>query len=324
MYTFVIIASLFMMQPTHAIMYDVVPPGHVGIYYRWGSTLMANTTQPGLYPKMPWPYTSASEIEVRPQTDRLKNVRCGTKDGTLLYFPEVQVGNQLDENFVISTVKRFGEDYDMYLIKDKVRHQINVICSSKTSHQVYIEEFDTLDDELVTFLQTENDKLATGIQINFVRFDKPILPSDLQANYDRIANAKTGLKHAVEENARLAQVHANKILIAEKEAQAEKKKAEIESQKKLEQAIKDEETSIIRNRMHMKTEKTKADAVLYAKQKEAEGNDRLLTRNYVSLEKARAMAGNAKHYFGDVPNALFLKDADVESHSHQYTASMNA
>lgn len=312
-YNIVIIISLLFISSVKATPFNVVSPGHVGIYYVMG-TLQNYTSTPGYYLKSPWPITIASEIEVRPQTDKLKNIKCGAKDGTQLLFDEVQVGNQLSKDYVISTVQRYGEDYDNYLIKDKIRHQINVICSKLNSHEIYIDQFDTLDDKLVEFLQLENDKLDTGITINFVRFDKPNLPRELQLNYNKIAEHKTGLKVAQEERLKIEQEHKNKILEAEKEAEAIRVKTEKESQTKLEKAQKEEQVSIIRNRIHVDTEKAKADTLKYSKEKEAEGNNKLLTSNYVELEKARAISSNSKHYFGDVPNALFLNDDFKKEH----------
>merc|ERR1712022_64543 len=112
--------------------------------------------------------------------------------------------------------------------------------------------------------QLENDKLDTGITINFVRFDKPNLPRELQLNYNKIAEHKTGLKVAQEERLKVEQEHKNKILEAEKEAEAMRVKTEKESQTKLEKAQKEEEVSIIRNRIHIDTERAKADAIKYS------------------------------------------------------------
>ncbi|VVU95732.1 hypothetical protein CPAV1605_1487 [seawater metagenome] len=306
----VITSILSLLTPINAFFFTSVPEGYVGIYYRMGGSLMETTSDPGFYLKYPWPVTSGSEIEIRPQTDTLDNVKCGASDGTQLYFETVDVGNHLIPSKVHSTVKRFGEGYDTYLIKDKVRHQINVICSSMTSQEIAIDKFDTLDDSLKAFLQEENEKENSGVVVDFVRLSKPVLPLDLQRNYDRIANEKTALKVAKEENLKIEQEQKNKILIVEKTAEAERVKAEKENEIALQKAINAEEVATIQNRILKDREEAKANAILFTKQKEAAGNSVLLTHNYVELERARALASNAKHYFGDVPNALFLKDTE--------------
>lgn len=322
---FIVIIAAYAANASDAFIFDSVSEGYVGIYYRMGGNLMHKTTEPGFYLKMPWPVTSTSEIEIRPQTDVLHNVKCGASDGTQLLFESVEVGNHLLPNKVYSTVKRFGEGYDTYLIKDKVRHQINVICSSMTSQEIAIDKFDALDDQLKAFLEEENKKEDSGVIVDFVRLTKPLLPRELQANYDKIANEKTALKVAKEANMKIAQEQKNKLLIVEKEAEAERIKAEKQNMIALEKAQAEENVATIQNRIHTEREKTRADAILITKKKEAEGNELLLTGHYVRLETAKAMASNAKHYFGDVPNALFLKDADVDSSqaSHMYKASTN-
>ena len=225
-------------------------------------------------------------------------------------FQTVEVGNHLNADNVYPTVKRFGENYDTYLIKDKVRHQINVICSGMTSQEIYIEKFDQLDDQLRDFLQTENNKLNTGISVDFVRLSKPTLPEALQKNYDKIANEKTALKALMEEKKRLAQENENKIMVAKAEGEAERIKAEKKNQILVEQKKAAEEVAQIENRIHTEKEKAIADAVHYSKSKQAEGNTKLLTKEYVQLESAKALANNAKHYFGEIPKTLFLGDMD--------------
>ena len=96
--------------------------------------------------------------------------------------------------------------------------------------EIYIEKFDQLDDQLRDFLQTENNKLNTGISVDFVRLSKPTLPEALQKNYDKIANEKTALKALMEEKKRLAQENENKIMVAKAEGEAERIKAEKKNQ----------------------------------------------------------------------------------------------
>ena len=295
---------------TKALPWDVVPEGHRGIYYRFGGNLLERVTIPGMYLKMPYPITMASEIQVTPQTDIIHGVKCGAGDGTQMIFATVEVGNHLNPDGVYETVKRFGENYDTYLIKDKVRHQINVICSGMTSQEIYIEKFDQLDDQLKEFLQEEIDKLGINITIDFVRLSKPTLPPPLQKNYDKIANEKTALKALMEEKKRLAQENENKIMVAKAEGEARRITKEKDNQIAVEKKKADEEMASIENRIHTEKEKSKADAVYYSKAKMAEGNKELLTDKYVQLESAKALANNAKHYFGEIPTTLFLGDID--------------
>ena len=69
MTNYVFIILIIMTKECHAMPYDVVPEGFRGIYYRFGGNLLPSITTPGVYLKMPWPVTMASEIQVTPQTD---------------------------------------------------------------------------------------------------------------------------------------------------------------------------------------------------------------------------------------------------------------
>lgn len=54
--------------------------------------------------------------------------------------------------------------------------EINQFCSKHTLQEVYIDLFDTLDDDLAKKLQADCDKYDTGIDIIAVRVTKPRIP----------------------------------------------------------------------------------------------------------------------------------------------------
>lgn len=275
---------------SNAFIFHRVIEGNVGIYYRLGR-LHSDITDSGTHLKLPWPITSASYVQITPQTDPIYNVKCGAGDGTQLIFDQVDIGNYLKKDYVYRTIKRFGEYYDDYLVKDKVRAQINVICSGLTSQEIYIDKFDTLDDMLLKFLQEYNENESeSGVVVQFVRMSKPTLPRTLQENYDKIANEKTARKVAEEQKLRLEQENKNKLLVAEAEAERRRIVASIENRIKKEKATID------------------ANINFEKKEKEAEGNKLLHTQEYLELEKMKSYLNNAKHYFGKIPKTLFLKD----------------
>merc|ERR1711988_1177740 len=92
-----------------------VPEGSVGIYYRMGK-LINTTSESGTHFRIPWPITSASTVQITPQTDTILDVKCGAGDGTQLVFPQVDIGNYLKLDYVYRTIRRFGENYDNYLV----------------------------------------------------------------------------------------------------------------------------------------------------------------------------------------------------------------
>ncbi len=289
-----------------------VPEGSVGIYYRMGK-LINTTSESGTHFRIPWPITSASTVQITPQTDTILDVKCGAGDGTQLVFPQVDIGNYLKLDYVYRTIRRFGESYDNYLVKDKVRAQINVICSGLTSQEIYIDKFHTLDDQLLRYLQEENDNESeSGVIVQFVRMSKPKLPKQLQENYDRIANEKTARKVAEETKKRLEQEHRNQLLVAEAEAERRRKVSEKDNIILIERKKAEEEESSIQNRILVERETAKANAIFVMKEKEANGNKLLHTPEYIEVEKAKSALNNAKHYFGKIPSTFFVKDSDSE------------
>jgi len=65
-------------------------------------------------------------------------------------------------------------------------HEINQFCSKHSLQEVYINKFDTLDEQLAEALQRDADKWAPGIQIIAIRVTKPIIPEKLMKNYEEI------------------------------------------------------------------------------------------------------------------------------------------
>ena len=250
---------------SNAFIIHRVNEGQVGIYYNFGK-LNEHITESGIHLRMPWPITYTSEVQITPQTDTITNVKCGAGDGTQLIFDQVDVGNYLKKDYVYKTIKRFGENYDNYLVKDKVRAQINVICSGLTSQEIYIDKFHTLDDLLLNYLQEENDKESeSGVVVQFVRMSKPTLPKTLQDNYDKIANEKTARKVAEEQKLRLEQENNNKLLVAAAEAEKRRVVAEKENMILIEKKRNDEELNKIENRI--KKKKPLQKQILFLKEK---------------------------------------------------------
>ena len=66
----------------------------MGVYWR-GGRLLKSITDPGLHLRIPFLDTYAA-IQVTLQTDKVKDIPCGTKGGVMIYFGKVEVsGNGL-------------------------------------------------------------------------------------------------------------------------------------------------------------------------------------------------------------------------------------
>lgn len=85
---------------------------------------------------------------------------------------------------VYNMVRNFTADYDQTLIFNKIHHELNQFCSVHTLHEVYIDLFDQIDENLKTALQKDLNDLAPGLSIHAVRVTKPKIPETIRKNYE--------------------------------------------------------------------------------------------------------------------------------------------
>lgn len=247
------------------------------------------------------------------QTDKVKDIPCGTSGGTVIHFDKIEVVNQLAASAVHSIVKNYTTDYDKTWIFDKIHHEINQFCSQHTLQEVFIDKFHTLDETLKEILQRDIDQWAPGLRIISIRVTKPRIPRGIQQNYEQIESEKTRLKVA-EQTQKLV----------EKEAETERKRAVIEAEKvamvgaielnrTLAQKMNELRISEVQNDIETARVRAEADAEYYRAQKEADANRLRLTPELLALETARALANNTKVYFGEKIPSMFVDNTLLAS-----------
>ncbi|KAK9915129.1 hypothetical protein WJX75_005056 [Coccomyxa subellipsoidea] len=243
-----------------------VPEGHVGVYWRGGS-LLSRVTEPGLRLKLPF-LDLFSPIQVTLQTDKVADIPCGTK-GVMVYFDKVEVVNRLKKEYVLETIRAYGEDYDNLWIFSKIHHEMNQLCSHSTLQDIYIDKFDQIDEILKDALQADCTKYAPGIEIFSVR------------------EAETE--------------HRRAVMIAEKEAETSR----IHMQQLLAERQAEQMRETIQNEMYLAKQRMLADSDFYRTTREAEANKAKLTPEYIQVAFMQAIANNTKLYFGEkLPNML--------------------
>ncbi len=274
--------------------YVTIETGFVGVEYVWNK-ISNNILEPGLH--FYNPITSKIAIvETRPQKDSVSNVECGTNDGLKLMFDSIEVGNILGSPYVFSTISRFGLLYDRHLVTDLVRHQINVICSKKSAHQIAIEEFDSLDDLMKEFIQSENDRQESGLAINFVRLTKPKLPASIEKNYLALAEERTMKKVLEEKKERIRTEKESELIVAEKDNEIRIKNSEKTNEIMVLNMRAKQEEQRIQNEMIVEAAKANAEKIIM----EANALQSMYgIPGYVDVEKAKAIAPNQKIYYGD-------------------------
>jgi len=284
-----------------------IEEGHVGVYYR-GGALLTSTCGPGFHLMLPF-LTSYRSVQTTLQTDEVKNVPCGTSGGVMIYFDRIEVVNLLNIDSVQEIVRNYTADYDKTLIYNKVHHELNQFCSMHNLHEVYIDLFDTIDENLKSALQKDLTVMAPGLYVQAVRVTKPKIPEQIRKNYETMEAEKTKLLIAVQ-----------KQRVVEKEAETERKRAVIEAEKeslvaqiRREQKVHEKESeqkmAEIEDLTHLAREKAKADAEFYTSDRQAQANKILLTPEYIELKRNHALASNSKIYFGDSIPTMFADTA---------------
>jgi len=293
----------------------IVEEGHVGMYWV-GGALQDTQTEPGIRWMIPL-ITKFAEVQVTLQTDTVTNIPCGTSGGTTIYFDKIEVVNRLDKNKALNTIKLYGINYDRTWIFDRIHHEINQFCSSHTLQEVYIDQFETLDEALATALQTSCDKHKTGINILAIRVTKPRIPEAVRKNYEAVETAKTELlvrqqqeKVAKKEEEIIrvrATIQAEQVaevarIYAEKMATISKINAEREIIQKEAEKIKrfiDDEIALHQKNM-------RSDAEYYQIVRSAEANKQLYTEEFLRFSLYSSIEKNVKIFFGEKLPEIYI------------------
>jgi len=273
-----------------------VEEGHVAVYYR-GGALLTTTANPGYHMMVPI-VTSYRTVQTTLQTDKVKNVPCGTSGGVMIFFDQIEVVNMLSRNSVFDIVKNYTADYDRALIFNKVHHELNQFCSVHSLQEVYIAKFDQIDENLKLALQNDLTEMAPGLLVQAVRVTKPKIPERIRKNYELMEAEKTQLL-----------IVEQKQKVIEKEAETERKKAVIEAEKKamvskiqFDQKIAEKKTqrriSEIEDQTHLAQMKAKTDAECYKSVKQAEANNLIFTPEYLEMKRIEAVSQLSKVYYG--------------------------
>ena len=237
-----------------------IETGLVGVKYVWNE-ITPPLLEPGFnaYNKIT---TSIVEIEIRRQTNEVVDVPCGTNDGVNVIIRKIEVGNQLDKQHVLNVVASYGPDYDKYLVTDLVKAQITIICSKMSAQQVAIDNFDTIDDLLVKFIQDENDKKETGLKIHFVRLTRPELPKVLNDNYLALAQEKTLKKVLEEKKHRIRTEKESEQIVAEKDNEIKFKNNEMQNKILVQNMLAKQEEQKINSAIIIEAAKANAEKIM--------------------------------------------------------------
>jgi hypothetical protein len=271
-----------------------IETGFVGVKYVWNE-ITPPLLEPGFntYNKIS---SSIVKIETRPQTDEVLDVPCGTNDGVQVIIRRIEIGNQLEQKYVLKVVSDYGPDYDKYLVTDLIKAQITIICSKMSAQQVAIDNFDVIDDMLLKFIQDENDKKNTGLRIHFVRLTRPELPKSLNDNYLALAQEKTLKKVLEEKKQRIRTEKESEQIIAEKDNEIRFKQNENSNRMLVQNMLAKQEEQQINNKIIIEAAKANAEKIIL----EAKALSAMYgIPGYKEVEQAKALSINQKIYYGE-------------------------
>ena len=282
-----------------------IEEGHVGVYYTRG-VLSTSTTEPGYNFYFPL-LTRFEMIQVTVQTDQVTEIPCGTSGGVMIYFDKIEVVNRLNRNYVFETVKNYTKEYDKIWIYDKIHHEINQFCSKHTLHEVFIEQFESLDEELIQVLQKDLKEWVPGLEILSIRVTKPRIPAKIKTTFEAMEAEKTRLLIVNEHQKVKRQEAETKKRQAIIKAQSDFDVTKINMEKKLKEKENELKIANIENHMYLDREKSKVDAEHYKNIKELETSREKLSEEYIRYESIRSLTSNLVINIGSqVPLVKFV------------------
>jgi regulator of protease activity HflC (stomatin/prohibitin superfamily) len=348
----VILALIFGTDTLHTI-----EEGHRGVYYRGGS-LLSTCTKPGFNYKIP-AITTYHNVQVTVQTDKLDHVPCGSSQGGTAHL-DIEVVNRLlpSDACVLKAVSEFTVDYDKPLIFDFVPSEVAQFCKNYSIEDIYIRQFDKLDEVLLEKLKGNVEAYGMGgcLEVLRLRISRPKLSPALQERFEAIEH---------EEKAR--DLQAKRIETERATLEAEAQRAKMTQQRRQDEMRIEMETAVLRERKRAeiaaidsetraKQRATKAeadrlaqvkavDAEAYGKQKDAEAVTQMLTAfakgapdgtvqispvaAFLEWHRTKAFwaSTNKVFYFGDsadhMPKVLYNHDWKRE-HARNSTTAMDA
>ena len=265
--------------------------------------------------------TSYDTVQVTVQTDQVSDVPCGTQGGVVIHFERIEVVNRLTKDLAWETVKNYTVNYDKTWIYDKIHHEINQFCSRHTLHEVYIDQFDQLDEHLQEVLQDNARKWAPGIEIISIRVTKPTIPKQLEQNYVEIEKSKTQLAITKQQQMVKEQQAETQRREARIQAESQAEIEAIEMQKKVASKEAEKQMEAIENEIYRLRENGRADAKHYAIIKQIEAEQAQLTPQYLQKLAIESLMNNTKMYFGNsIPTYLSENLGDLQKSLDLMTA----
>jgi regulator of protease activity HflC (stomatin/prohibitin superfamily) len=282
-----------------------VPEGHVAVYSVMGQIQDETIKQSAFYFPL---YSSIQLVEYRQDRDYVRGTTCVSSEGVPATVSSIEIANEINPRDVVSTVRRYGFEYDKVLVVNPLDQFMREICANLTIDEIEITRFHEHDDRLKREIQHQNDELKTGITINYVRVSGIIIPEEIKAKRLELAKEKANKILAEEKMKRTEIEKASEVLIAKRDNDIKAENSKRENERFIQSAQAEREKKQIENAILLEATQTnvkriKLEAIANAEKMELEARalrELYSIEGYADVQKVQAISDRTSMiYYGE-------------------------
>merc|ERR1711892_494162 len=188
--------------------------------------------------------------------------------------------------------------FKQVLIYDRIREDLRIFCAGQTIDDVYNEKFLEIVEKVKADVEEQIKRLGEdGVQILNLVIPKPDIPQDIAQSYKQVKVQWTEQLVAKQQKVTEEIKKETELLKAVADAERQKEVLEITILERIIETEGQKNVSDINNQIVRDRQNNLADIAKYAKDKEAAGNQALLSPEYVKLQVAQSMSNNTKFFF---------------------------
>jgi len=279
--------------------------GHVGVLSVMGQIQDETINQSSFYM---YGYSYIYSVKFIQDRDYVLGTTCVSSEGVTATVSSIEIANEINMNDVISTVRRYGFDYDKVLVVNPLDQFMREICANLTIDEIEITRFHEHDDRLKREIQRQNDELQTGITINYVRVSGIIIPEEIKVKRLELAKEKANKILAEEKIKRTEIEKATEVFISKRDNDIKAENTKRENERLIQSAQAEREKKQIDNAILLEATQTnvqriRLEAIANAEKMELEARslrELYSIDGYADVQKVQAISDRTSMiYYGD-------------------------
>lgn len=278
-----------------------MPEGYVGIYKVLGQI------QPNLIRQATVFIPGYSEIELVKYIqdfDEIDNLKCVSREGVDITIQKIIISNRIEPTHIIQTTRSYGtQTYDKILVTNPVSQKVRELCAERTVDEIEITDFHKLDDLIKVEIQEQNNRLDTGITVDWVRISGIVVPKEIKEKRLALAAEKANKILAEEIMKRTRLEKENEQFLSQKDSDIKLQRAANNNKEMLINIEAERDKKVVENQIIIDAARANAEKI----KMEAEAlNSMYQIPGYTEVEKMKAIASNSKIYYGDkLPGMIY-------------------